>query len=121
MSEKVIGVGIIGFGRIGVEHANWLASSTRERVLTSPVGLAVTVADPTPDRQAIARQRKLKVCDTADELLADAAVQAVLIATPTAMHFDQAKAVLEAGNRAIPQRVASSRRRSLWFSGRPRR
>src|SRR5690242_17590921 len=76
--STTLGIGIIGFGRIGAEHAGWLKTAKNAR--------AVAVADATPARQAIARERGLAVYDDIPSLLADAKVQAVLVATPTAMH-----------------------------------
>ena len=84
-----LGIGIIGFGRIGAEHAGWLSSCQAAR--------AVAVADATPARQALAESRSLRVHATVDGLLADPTVQAVLVATPTAMHFEHASAALSAG------------------------
>ena len=91
-----VGVGIIGFGRIGAEHAGWLAASRNAR--------AVAVADATPARQALARDRGLTVYGTPAELLADPAVQAVLAATPTAMHSEHAGAALLAGKHVLVEK-----------------
>ena len=99
MSEKVIGVGIIGFGRIGAEHATWLSQAANAR--------AVAVADATPARQAIARERGLKVYATPAELLADPAVNTVLVATPTAMHVEHATAALTAGKHLLVEKPMS--------------
>jgi scyllo-inositol 2-dehydrogenase (NADP+) len=81
-----IGVGIIGFGRIGAEHAAWL---------TKTAGIeAVAVADGTPARQDLAQKRGLRVYTMVEELLEDRGVQAVLVATPTAMHHHHAMQAL---------------------------
>src|SRR3954467_6946487 len=85
---EAIGVGIIGFGRIGAEHAGWLARAGGIR--------AVAVADGTPARQDLARQRGLRVYTTIEQLLEDREVRAVLVATPTAMHFEHAMTALAA-------------------------
>jgi scyllo-inositol 2-dehydrogenase (NADP+) len=91
-----IGVGIIGFGRIGAEHAGWL---------TRAAGIeAVAVADGTPARQDLARQRRLRAYGTVEELLEDRAVGAVLVATPTAMHFEHAMAALAAGRHVLVEK-----------------
>jgi scyllo-inositol 2-dehydrogenase (NADP+) len=91
-----LGVGIIGFGRIGAEHAGWLAKSRYAQ--------PVAVADATPARQAIATQRGLRVYDAIDTLLADERVGAVLVATPTAMHFEHATAALAAGKHVLVEK-----------------
>ncbi len=92
----LIGIGIIGFGRIGAEHAAWLASARGIR--------ALAVADATPARQLLARKHGLKVYPDAAGLLADADVSAVLVATPTAMHFEHASAALSAGKHVMVEK-----------------
>ncbi len=89
----MINVGIIGFGRIGAEHAGWLQRS-------AGIG-AVAVFDPTPARRDLALQRGLRVFASLDELLGDDQIDAVLISTPTAFHFDQAKAAIAAGRHVM--------------------
>jgi predicted dehydrogenase len=91
-----LGIGIIGFGRIGAEHAGWLAKSTHAQ--------AVAVADATPARQQLARDRGLTVYDTIDAMLANPRVQAVLVSTPTAMHFDHTTAALAAGKHVLVEK-----------------
>src|SRR5689334_12732080 len=94
--NDTIGVGIIGFGRIGAEHAGWLASAGTIR--------ATAVADATPARQALARERGLVVYPTVEELLKDPAVQVILVATPTAMHFEHTIAALAAGKHVLVEK-----------------
>jgi predicted dehydrogenase len=91
-----VGVGIIGFGRIGGEHAGWLATARGIR--------AVAVADGTPARQDLARQRGLRVYTTVEQLLEDREVGAVLVATPTAMHFEHAMTALAAGKHVLVEK-----------------
>lgn len=91
-----LGIGIIGFGRIGAEHAGWLAGAAGAR--------AVAVADATPARQELARQRGLDVYDSVDALLADERLGAVLVATPTAMHYDHATRALHAGKHVLVEK-----------------
>ena len=82
----MLSVGIIGFGRIGAEHAGWLASARGVR--------AVAASDPTAARRAIAEQRGLRAYDSIDALISDDAVDVVLVSTPTAMHLDHASRAL---------------------------
>jgi scyllo-inositol 2-dehydrogenase (NADP+) len=89
----VIGVGIIGFGRIGAEHAAWLDHANGIR--------AVAVADGTPARQELAQARSLRVYTTIEQLLDDREVSVVLVATPTAMHFEHAAAALSAAKHVM--------------------
>jgi predicted dehydrogenase len=91
-----LGIGIIGFGRIGAEHAGWLAKSAHAQ--------AVAVADATPARQAMARERGITVYDRIDAMLADERVRAVLVATPTAMHFEHTTLALAAGKHALVEK-----------------
>src|SRR5213078_2017507 len=73
-----LNVGIIGFGRIGVEHSRWLAAADGIR--------AYAIDDVTPARRALAEHRDLQIYSTIDQLLSDDKVDAVLVSTPTAMH-----------------------------------
>jgi predicted dehydrogenase len=88
-------IGIIGFGRIGAEHAGWIARA----------GLGVAaVFDPTPARREIARQRGLRTVDSLDVLLREDSVAAVLVATPTSMHHEHAMAALQSGKHVLVEK-----------------
>jgi scyllo-inositol 2-dehydrogenase (NADP+) len=89
-------VGIIGFGRIGAEHAAWLAKCKDIR--------ATSVADVTEARREIARDRGLAVFAKPDELFADREIDAILIATPTSMHFEHASAATKAGKHVMVEK-----------------
>jgi predicted dehydrogenase len=91
-----VNVGIIGFGRIGAEHAQLLDQS--EGIT------AAAVADATPARRAIAESRGLKAFDTTEKLLSDPSIDAILVATPTAMHFDHALTALMAGKHVMVEK-----------------
>lgn len=93
---KKIGVGIIGFGRIGAEHAAWLSKAEGIE--------AVAVADGTSARQDLARQRSLRVYTTVEQLLEDAEVNAILVATPTAMHFEHTMMSLAAEKHVLVEK-----------------
>src|SRR6185312_2047097 len=86
-------VGIIGFGRIGAEHAGWIGESSSVR--------AVAADDVTPARRELAASRGLRTYGNLDALLADRSIDAVLVSTPTAMHFEQAMLALEAGKHVM--------------------
>jgi predicted dehydrogenase len=94
--QRAIGVGIIGFGRIGAEHAGWIASASGIR--------PVAVSDPTPARRAIAEQRGLAAHESVEALVADESVDAVLISTPTAMHLQHASMALRAGKHVMVEK-----------------
>lgn len=82
-------VGIIGFGRIGNEHAGWL----RQAKNVEPVA----ADDVTPQRRQIAESQGLRTYDHIEALLNDRQIDAILVSTPTAMHFEHADAALRAG------------------------
>jgi predicted dehydrogenase len=88
-----LAVGIIGFGRIGNEHAAWLRQSEHIE--------PIAVADATPARREMARAAGLKTFETPEQMLSDAAIDAVLIATPTSMHADHALAAIDAGKHVM--------------------
>jgi scyllo-inositol 2-dehydrogenase (NADP+) len=90
---ETLAVGIIGFGRIGNEHASWLSQCACAR--------PVAVADATAARRAKASEQGLKVFETPEQLLREGKIDAVLIATPTAMHCDHALAALSAGKHVM--------------------
>src|ERR1700728_3914701 len=90
---SVLRVGIIGFGRIGAEHAGWLNQCEGIR--------AAAAAGVTPARREIAKTRGLDVYSHIDELLNRNDIDAVLVATPTSMHFEQASAALRAGKNVM--------------------
>jgi predicted dehydrogenase len=92
-----LGIGIIGYGRIGAEHAGWVAAAGG--------ALRVVAADDvTPARNALAASRGLKTYSDMDALLADPAVGAVLVSTPTAMHFEHASRALAAGKHVMVEK-----------------
>jgi scyllo-inositol 2-dehydrogenase (NADP+) len=93
---SAIQVGIVGFGRIGLEHAKWIAQC--EEIA------AAAVADSTGARRELAKERGLRLHSTIEELLEDSAIDAVLISTPTAMHFEQASAALKAGKHVMVEK-----------------
>ena len=95
-SEQRLNVGIVGFGRIGAEHAGWLSAASNIR--------PAAVFDPTPARQDLARQRGLRVFDTLQQLLGDPSIDVVLVSSPTAMHFDEAAAALRAGKHVLVEK-----------------
>ena len=100
----MISVGIIGFGRIGAEHAGWLAAARGIR--------AVAASDPTAARRQRAEQRGLRTYDTVEGLIQDKTVDVVLVSTPTAMHLEHASAALRGGKHVMIEKPIA-----LDFSG----
>jgi scyllo-inositol 2-dehydrogenase (NADP+) len=93
---KKIGVGIIGFGRIGNEHADWLSKCEGIE--------ARGVVDATEARREIARRKGLWIYGNVEGLLSDSGIDAVLVATPTAMHGDFSMAALGAGKHVMVEK-----------------
>jgi len=91
-----ISIGIIGFGRIGAEHATWLSKCANAK--------PIAVADATPARQQIAQQRGLKTYSTIPELLGDESIDALLISTPTSMHFEHVQQALNANKHVLVEK-----------------
>ena len=89
-------VGIIGFGRIGAEHAGWLKAAKGVE--------PVAVADVTPARRELAESRGLRAFERYEDLLADREVDAVLVSSATAMHFEHASAALAAGKHVLVEK-----------------
>jgi scyllo-inositol 2-dehydrogenase (NADP+) len=83
-----LSVGIIGYGRIGVEHADWIRNCSNAQV--------GAIFDATPARAELARENGFRTAKTIDELLADQSIGAVLVATPTSMHYDHAVLAVDA-------------------------
>lgn len=95
-------IGIIGFGRIGAEHAGWISASGAAEV--------VAVCDPTPMRLEKARQhpalsgRGVRLVDSWQQLIDLPQVQAVLVSTPSAMHSQQVTRALSAGRHVMVEK-----------------
>jgi len=91
-----ITIGIIGFGRIGAEHAGWISKCANAK--------PIAVADATPARQQIAQQRSLKTYSTIPELLRDDSLDAILVSTPTSMHFEHVQLALGANKHVLVEK-----------------
>lgn len=77
--------------------------------------IATAAFDPTPQRRALAEQGGLRTVDSIDALLGDPGIDAILVSTPTAMHFEHASAALRAGKHVMVEKpmaldLAESRR-----------
>lgn len=93
-----ITVGIVGLGRAG-----W--NLHLQPILKLPGFKIIAVADPLAERRAEAAS--LTGCaefSTIDELLAGSDAQVVVVATPSASHFTDARKVLDAGRHCIAEK-----------------
>ncbi len=82
MSRR-LNVGIIGAGRIGKVHAEAIAFSIPEAALVAIADVQAEAARAVAERCRIPR-----VAATADEILRDSSIDAVLICSPTDTHAD---------------------------------
>jgi predicted dehydrogenase len=98
----VIRVGVIGYGYWGPNLVRNFADRPDARV--------TVVADRRPDRLEEAQRRypTIRVTAEASDLSADPAVDAVVIATPVALHFDLATAALRAGKHVLVEKPIAS-------------
>jgi predicted dehydrogenase len=98
----MIRIGIIGYGYWGPNLVRNFAERKDAQV--------TVVADRQPERLAEAQRRypAIRVTAEASELIADAAVDAVVIATPVALHFELATAALRAGKHVLVEKPMAS-------------
>jgi predicted dehydrogenase len=91
VSDKVIGIGVVGLGHWGPNHVRVFNQIAGARV--------VAAADPSESRRRHVSQlyRDVAVLPDAQALLARRDVDAVVVATPARTHLAVAKAALEAG------------------------
>jgi myo-inositol 2-dehydrogenase/D-chiro-inositol 1-dehydrogenase len=83
MTTQKVNVGILGAGRIGTVHAESLAFRVPSARVLAITDLNRDAADRVASRCGIP-----KVADSADQILSDPAIQAVLICTSTDTHAD---------------------------------
>jgi myo-inositol 2-dehydrogenase/D-chiro-inositol 1-dehydrogenase len=95
--EREVRVALVGAGRIARVHAEAYRSVARGRLVacTDPVAAAAT---------ALAGDYDLTVVPDLDTLLADPEIDAVLIASPNAVHADQVVRALAAGKHVFCQK-----------------
>lgn len=96
MSERV-GVGIIGSGRIARTHANAYKSVARGKL----IGCTDVLQEAANN---FATQNGIRVFDTAEAMLKDPDIDAVIIATPNGLHAQQTIAALRAGKHVFCQK-----------------
>ncbi len=92
-------IGIVGLGRLGQRHAQALAFSTRNCVLTA-------ACSPVETERAYATEQLgiTQVYARYEDLLASPDVDAVVLVTPTALHADQTIAALQAGKHVFVEK-----------------
>ncbi|MGA9408878.1 MAG: inositol 2-dehydrogenase [Roseobacter sp.] len=85
----MISIGILGCGRIGQVHARSIARMDNVRL--------TAVADALPQAAQTLADRSGAAACAADKIINGSDIDAVIIATPTALHYDQIHALAEAG------------------------
>jgi predicted dehydrogenase len=95
VNSKPLGIGVIGLGHWGPNHVRTFSQMDGARV--------VMCADLAENRRFhISRlYRDLSVVPDADQVFANAEVDAVVIATPTHTHFGLAKRAMQAGKHVL--------------------
>jgi predicted dehydrogenase len=98
----MIRIGIIGYGYWGPNLVRNFAEQPEAQV--------VVVADRRPERltQVQRRYPGIRVTAEASDLIADPEVDAVVIATPVALHFELANAALRAGKHVLVEKPMAS-------------
>ena len=86
-------IAVAGAGAIGRRHVELIGASASCEL--------AAIADPAPAAKEIAAAANVPLHDTLRELLACAQVDAVIVATPNALHVEDALACIEAGVPAL--------------------
>ena len=93
MAEREIGVGIVGFGLGGrVFHAPFVNAVS---------GLRLAAILQRKGDEAARAYPAAQIVRSLDEMLANKAIELVVVTTPNATHFDLAKQALEAGKHVV--------------------
>lgn len=99
-ATEFVRVGLVGAGRIARVHADAYSRIAR--------GGIVAVTDPiAPASAALAADFGYRVVDSFEAMLADPDIDAVLLATPNALHAEQTIAALRAGKHVFCQKPIS--------------
>lgn len=95
MSKEKIGIGLIGCGMWGVNHARVLSSLDNVHL--------VGVYDKIPSRTIEVSERypNCRAYPSLDSVLSDSEVKAVVICTPTSTHYDISKRSIEAAKHCL--------------------
>ncbi len=94
MTDRTIGVAIVGCGRAALQHVEAIALSRQQG---EPAGRLVAAVDPDPARAVDLAGRTGAETRTLAEVLADPRVDAISICTPPGTHLDIAVAAARAG------------------------
>ena len=98
----MLNIAIVGLG--------WWGRVLVDLAQTSPKLRVVRVADVSPQAQDFARERGLPFSSTYEDVLADPAVQAVVLATPHSQHTEQIIAAARSGRHVFCEKPLSMTR-----------
>ncbi len=99
MKNTVLRVGIAGLGRLGARHAQTLAFQTRHCELVAACSPVAAERERAASEFGVQRT----YAELAD-MLADSAIDAVVLVTPTSLHADQTIAALRAGKHVFVEK-----------------
>ena len=106
MADREIGVGIVGFGLGGrVFHAPFVKAvgGLRLAAILQRQGDEASKAFP-----------EARIVRSLDEMLADKAIELVVVTTPNPTHFDMAKQALEAGKHVVIDKPFTATSEEAW-------
>lgn len=109
MNDDRIGIGLIGAGAMGADHANTLRTGV-------PAGRVITVYDADPARaEQVAALSHAEVADSAKAVIDHPGVDGVVVASPDPTHEELVLACIAAGKRVLCEKplaaeVAGSQR-----------
>src|SRR3989442_10086211 len=92
--------------KVGVIGCGYWGPNLVRNFMAGPDATVVAVCDLRPDRltQIRASHPSLRTTSDCGELIADPAIDAIVVATPVATHFDLAQRVLAAGKHVLVEK-----------------
>jgi myo-inositol 2-dehydrogenase/D-chiro-inositol 1-dehydrogenase len=100
-SRRRVGLGVAGLGRIGLLHAENLAGRVPSAELVRVVDADETLARSTGERLGVATSVAY------EDLLEDAAVEGIVVATPTPLHVEMVEQAAAAGKHVLCEKPIS--------------
>src|SRR5689334_16725414 len=91
----MINFAIVGAGKVAVLHAKAMARSHAARLRA--------VCDPQGERAEMLAVAYGAAVQPFEEILADPEITAVILATPSELHLDQARKMIEAGKHVLSE------------------
>jgi predicted dehydrogenase len=106
MADREIGVGIVGFGLGGrVFHAPFVNAVS---------GLRLAAIHQRKGDEAAKAYPEAQIVRSLDEMLANAAIDLIVVTTPNATHFELARQALEAGRHVVIDKPFTATSEEAW-------